>query len=66
MTAQSFMDLALKQAEIAESAGEVPIGCVIVRDGKVIAQSPLVALNAVEEGGFFKRLWHELLMWWQD
>ena len=39
MTAQSFMDLALKQAEIAESAGEVPIGCVIVRDGKVIAQA---------------------------
>lgn len=39
MTAQSFMDLALKQAEIAESAGEVPIGCVIVRDGVVIAQA---------------------------
>ena len=39
MTAQSFMDLALKQAEIAESAGEVPIGCVIVRDGAVIAQA---------------------------
>ena len=39
MTAQSFMDLALKQAKIAESAGEVPIGCVIVRDGTVIAQA---------------------------
>ena len=37
MTARSFMDLALKQAEIAEKAGEVPIGCVIVRDGAVIA-----------------------------
>ena len=35
-------------------------------DGKVIAQSPLVALHAVEEGGFFKRLWHELLMWWDS
>lgn len=33
------MDLALKQAEIAETAGEVPIGCVIVRDGAVIAQA---------------------------
>jgi len=33
------MDLALKQAEIAETAGEVPIGCVIVRDGTVIAQA---------------------------
>lgn len=39
MTARSFMDLALKQAEIAETAGEVPIGCVIVRDGAVIAQA---------------------------
>jgi tRNA(adenine34) deaminase len=33
------MDLALKQAEIAEKAGEVPIGCVVVRDGAVIAQA---------------------------
>lgn len=39
MTARSFMDLALKQAEIAEKAGEVPIGCVIVRDGAVVAQA---------------------------
>ena len=39
MTARSFMDLALKQAEIAEKAGEVPIGCVIVRDSAVIAQA---------------------------
>lgn len=34
-------------------------------DGKVIAQRPLVALNAVEEGGFFKRLWDEFWMWWE-
>lgn len=39
MTAQSFMDLALKQAQIAETSGEVPIGCVIVRDGKVLAEA---------------------------
>ena len=31
MTAPSFMDLALKAAENAGKAGEVPIGCVIVR-----------------------------------
>jgi tRNA(adenine34) deaminase len=37
MTAASFMDLALKAAENAEKAGEVPIGCVIVLNGKVIA-----------------------------
>lgn len=31
------MDLALKAAESARESGEVPIGCVIVRDGEVIA-----------------------------
>jgi tRNA(adenine34) deaminase len=36
MTAPSFMDLALKTAEKAGNSGEVPIGCVIVRDGEVI------------------------------
>ena len=33
------MDLALKQAQIAGTSGEVPIGCVIVREGTVIAQA---------------------------
>jgi D-alanyl-D-alanine carboxypeptidase (penicillin-binding protein 5/6) len=37
----------------------------VMFDGKLIAQAPLVAQEAVEEGGFFKRLWHDLLMWWQ-
>ena len=37
MTTPSFMDLALAAAETAAQAGEVPIGCVIVRDGAVIA-----------------------------
>jgi tRNA(adenine34) deaminase len=37
MNAPSFMDLALKAAEKAGNSGEVPIGCVIVRDGKVVA-----------------------------
>jgi len=36
----------------------------VVLDGKVIAESPLVALEDVEKAGFFKRLWHEFLMWW--
>jgi tRNA(adenine34) deaminase len=35
----SFMDLALDEARAAAAAGEVPIGCVIVRDGEVIAQA---------------------------
>jgi tRNA(adenine34) deaminase len=37
MNAPSFMDLALKAAETAKKSGEVPIGCVIVRDGAVVA-----------------------------
>jgi len=39
MTTASFMDLALEQAENAEKSGEVPIGCVIVRDNAVIARA---------------------------
>ena len=35
----SFMDLALDEARAAAAAGEVPVGCVIVRDGEVIAQA---------------------------
>jgi len=38
----------------------------VTLDGKEVASAPLVALQAVEEGGFFKRLWHELLMWWAE
>ena len=33
----SFMELALDEARKAQGLGEVPIGCVIVRDGVVIA-----------------------------
>jgi tRNA(adenine34) deaminase len=33
----SFMDLALDQARKARDNGEVPVGCVIVRDGAAIA-----------------------------
>ena len=33
-----FMQIAVEQARIAAKRGEVPIGCVIVRDGKVIAK----------------------------
>ncbi|WP_456771596.1 nucleoside deaminase [Bradyrhizobium sp. USDA 4369] len=37
MKSPSFMDLALKAAESAAISGEVPIGCVVVRDNAVIA-----------------------------
>jgi tRNA(adenine34) deaminase len=39
MTAPSFMDLALKAAENAGKSGEVPIGCVVVQGGAVIASA---------------------------
>ncbi|MBN9600964.1 MAG: nucleoside deaminase [Afipia sp.] len=39
MSARSFMDLALEQAKKAENAGEVPIGCVIVQGGTVLARA---------------------------
>jgi len=34
--------------------------------GKVIATAPLVALNDVEEAGFFGRLWDAFWMWWDS
>ena len=37
MSAPSFMDLALKAAQNAGKAGEVPIGCVIALNNEVIA-----------------------------
>ena len=36
---EKFMRLALCQAKIAERNGEVPIGCVIVKDGKVLSRA---------------------------
>ena len=52
---------------VAPIAKGQEIGTVkVVLDGKVVAQRPLVALNAVEEGGFFKRMWDELMMWWDS
>ena len=62
---QPSMDLpATLVAPIEE--GQV-IGTVrVTLDGDVVAERPLVALEAVERAGFFKRLWHEFLMWWQS
>ena len=36
---QSFMDDALSEARAANEAGEVPVGCVVVREGKIIARA---------------------------
>ncbi|HEV7984285.1 MAG TPA: nucleoside deaminase [Xanthobacteraceae bacterium] len=39
LMAGSFMDLALAEARAAAAAGEVPVGCVIVRGGDVLART---------------------------
>ena len=39
MPLPSFMQLALQEARAAADRGEVPIGCVIVRDGAVVARA---------------------------
>lgn len=38
-TDEEYMSEALREAENAADLGEVPVGCVIVRDGKVIARA---------------------------
>ncbi|GGD32764.1 D-alanyl-D-alanine carboxypeptidase family protein [Pseudoxanthomonas indica] len=45
-----------------QAIGEVKV----TLDGKVVAQAPLVAVSAVEEAGFFKRLWDAFWMWWES
>jgi tRNA(adenine34) deaminase len=35
----SFMQIALEEARAAGGRGEVPVGCVVARDGKVIART---------------------------
>jgi len=36
---RQFMQEALEQAKLADLAGEVPVGAVLVRDGRVISRS---------------------------
>ncbi|MCC7246996.1 MAG: D-alanyl-D-alanine carboxypeptidase [Lysobacter sp.] len=52
---------------IAPVKAGTPIGTVrVVLDGKTVIEAPLVAMESVPEAGFFKRLWHEFLMWWES
>jgi tRNA(adenine34) deaminase len=39
MATRTFMELALEDARAAARLGEVPIGCVIVRDGRPVARA---------------------------
>ncbi len=38
----------------------------VMLDGKIVMEAPLVAVEGVAEAGFFKRLWHDFLMWWDS
>ena len=38
-TCEEWMDLAIAQAQLALEAGDVPVGCVVVRDGEIIARA---------------------------
>ena len=52
---------------VAPIAKGQAIGTVrVMLDDKVIAQRPLVAIEGVEQAGFFKRLWDEFWMWWES
>ncbi|KAF1690761.1 serine-type D-Ala-D-Ala carboxypeptidase, partial [Pseudoxanthomonas jiangsuensis] len=52
---------------VAPIAAGQPVGTVkVTLDGQVVAQAPLVAIAAVEEAGFFKRLWDAFWMWWES
>jgi tRNA(adenine34) deaminase len=39
MAVPSFMQIALEEARAAQARGEVPVGCVIVREGDIIARA---------------------------
>ena len=45
---EEFMKLALHQASVASMIDEVPIGCVIVRNGEVIAKAYNKRINLID------------------
>ena len=61
---QLVTELALKQPLEAPLAVGDKVGTVTLSyDGETVFTGPVVALQAVEAGGFFARLWDVLLMW---
>ena len=44
---------------VGDRVGTVTLGV----DGKTVFEAPVVALEAVEPGGFFARLWDSIMMW---
>jgi D-alanyl-D-alanine carboxypeptidase (penicillin-binding protein 5/6) len=58
------LDKAEPVAPVAAGAtlGQVEL---VTVDGKVVMQRPLVALEAVEEGGFFRRIWDSIRLFFK-
>ena len=56
-----------EDAPVAPIAAGAPLGRVelVGGDGKVVMQAPLVALEAVEEGGFFRRVWDSIRLFFR-
>ena len=52
---------------VAPVAAGAPLGRVelVGADGKVVMQAPLVALETVEEGGFFRRVWDSIRLFFR-
>jgi len=52
---------------VAPVAAGAPLGRVelVSADGKVVMQAPLVALETVEEGGFFRRVWDSIRLFFK-
>jgi len=51
MNDEQFMDLAIEQARLAEQAGEVPVGAVLVHDGQVIAAAGNAPISTDDPSG---------------
>jgi len=46
-----FLELAIEQAKLAEAAGEVPVGAVLVHDGEVIAAAGNAPISTHDPSG---------------
>ena len=58
MKNNNFMEMALKQAQMAFDKNEVPVGAVIVKNGQIIAQAhnQNIALRIPDNSFFIKLL----------
>ena len=56
-----------EEETVAPIAAGATLGKVelVSADGKVVMQAPLVALEAVEEGGFFRRVWDSIRLFFK-